>query len=47
MQGLFMVILGYVIHDAVQPTAVGKILDKVSLPSDLIVSKPVEEGAQT
>lgn len=47
MQGLFMVILGYVIHDAVQPTAVGKILDKVSLPSDLIVSKPVEEEVQT
>lgn len=31
-------IVGYIVHDAVQPTAVGKVLDKLSLPSDLIVS---------
>lgn len=26
---------GYILHDAVQPTPVGKVLDKVSLPADL------------
>lgn len=30
-------LVGYIIHDAIQPTAVGQILDKVSLPADLIV----------
>lgn len=35
-------LFGYIIHDAVQPTAVGKVLDKVALPSDLIIS---EEGS--
>lgn len=38
MNMILNMILGYIIHDAVQPTAVGKILDKVSLPADLIVS---------
>lgn len=36
MDKLIMLILGYIVHDAVQPTAVGKALDKVSLPNDLI-----------
>lgn len=31
-------LIGYVIHDAVQPTAVGKALDKIALPSDLFTS---------
>lgn len=31
-------LLGYIIHDAVQPTAIGEVLDKVSLPADLIVT---------
>lgn len=39
MLKLFLgVVVGYIAHDAVQPTAVGKVLDKLSLPSDLIVS---------
>lgn len=39
-------LFGYVIHDAVQPTVVGKVLDKVSLPSDLIVSKGTEDAEE-
>lgn len=35
-------LLGYIIHDAVQPTAVGKVLDKLALPADLIVSETKE-----
>lgn len=37
MNWLLGAIVGYIIHDAVQPTAVGKVLDKVALPADLIV----------
>lgn len=37
MNQLLMLILGYIVHDAVQPTAVGEVLDKVSLPNDLFV----------
>lgn len=33
------IIFGYVIHDAVQPTVVGKVLDKVSLPADLLSTR--------
>lgn len=39
-------VLGYIVHDAVQPTAVGKVLDKVSLPPDLFVSQPEEPSTQ-
>lgn len=38
MNWLLGMCLGYIIHDAVQPTVVGKVLDKMSLPSDLIVA---------
>lgn len=38
MNGIMNIILGYIIHDAIQPTVVGQVLDKVSLPADLIVS---------
>lgn len=38
MNYILGMIVGYIIHDAVQPTAVGKVLDKVSLPADLIVT---------
>lgn len=38
MNYLLGMVLGYIIHDAVQPTPVGKVLDKVSLPADLIVA---------
>lgn len=33
-------LFGYVIHDAVKPTAVGEVLDKLALPEDLFVSRP-------
>lgn len=36
MNYLLGMVLGYIIHDAVQPTAVGAVLDKISLPADLI-----------
>lgn len=38
MNYILGMLLGYVIHDAIQPTALGKVLDKVSLPSDLLSS---------
>lgn len=41
MKEIIYLALGYIIHDAVQPTVVGKVLDKISLPSNLIVE---EEG---
>lgn len=37
-------VAGYIIHDAIQPTAVGQMLDKVALPADLFVSSSIEEG---
>lgn len=36
MNYLLGMVLGYIIHDAVQPTAIGTVLDKISLPADLI-----------
>lgn len=36
MHYIFGALLGYIIHDAVQPTAIGKVLDKVALPADLL-----------
>lgn len=44
MNLLIGMILGYIVHDAVQPTAVGKVLDKVSLPADLLASKDNDEA---
>jgi hypothetical protein len=38
MNYLLGMVLGYIIHDAIQPTVVGQVLDKVSLPGDLLVS---------
>lgn len=43
MNYLLGMLLGYIIHDAVQPTAVGQVLDKVSLPADLFTGS--KEGA--
>lgn len=37
-------VIGYIIHDAVQPTVVGQVLDKVSLPSDLFVGQADKEA---
>lgn len=31
-------LLGYIVHDAVQPTIVGEVLDKLALPEDLLVT---------
>lgn len=38
MNYLLGMLLGYIVHDAIQPTQVGKILDKMSLPANLLVS---------
>lgn len=43
MNYLLGMVLGYIIHDAVQPTAVGAVLDEISLPSDLIVKEAADE----
>lgn len=45
MNLLIGMILGYIVHDAVQPTAVGKVLDKVSLPANLLTDEPSDEAA--
>lgn len=37
MNWLLGAIVGYIIHDAVQPTIIGEVLDKVSLPADLLI----------
>lgn len=34
---------GYLLHDALQPTIVGEVLDKLAAPPDLFV-KPKDEG---
>lgn len=39
MDYLLGALLGYIIHDALQPTPVGAVLDKLALPADLIVSE--------
>lgn len=44
MNVIIGLIMGYIIHDAVQPTVVGQVLDKVSLPADLFSSDP--KGAE-
>lgn len=43
MNWLLGAIVGYCLHDALQPSPIGKVLDKVSLPSDTFV-KPEEEN---
>lgn len=43
MKYLLGALFGYMIHDAVQPTAVGGVLDKLALPADLFAS-PTKEA---
>lgn len=43
MNYLLGMVLGYIIHDAVQPTAVGTVLDKLSLPANLLVKEATDE----
>lgn len=38
MNVIIGLIMGYIIHDAVQPTVIGEVLDKVALPADLFIS---------
>lgn len=38
MQSILLVVVGYLIHDAVQPTVVGTVLDKLALPGDLLTN---------
>lgn len=44
MNVLIGMLLGYIVHDAVQPTAVGTVLDKLALPADLLTTsdKPAD-----
>lgn len=46
MNYLLGMLLGYIIHDAVQPTVVGQVLDKVSLPADLLTSSKEGDNAK-
>lgn len=32
-------LFGYIIHDAVQPTVVGEVLDKLALPEDFLIAR--------
>lgn len=43
MKLFFGMLLGYVVHDAIQPTPVGEVLEEISLPADLFVT-PKEVG---
>lgn len=45
MNWILGLLAGYIIHDAVQPTVVGKILDEVALPADLFVKSENQGGA--
>lgn len=45
MNLLIGMLLGYIVHDAVQPTAVGQVLDKLALPSNLLASGDGEQNA--
>lgn len=44
MNYLLGILLGYIVHDAVQPTGVGKVLDKLALPADLITETSSSAG---
>lgn len=39
MNYILGMLLGYIIHDAVQPTPVGEVLDKLALPANLFTSE--------
>lgn len=47
MNYILGMLLGYIVHDAVQPTPVGKVLDKMALPSDLFITNANSEDAET
>lgn len=42
MDYLLGMVLGYIVHDAIQKTPVGEVLDKVALPADLLVASEQE-----
>lgn len=44
MDYLLGMVLGYIIHDAIQPTPVGEVLDKIALPADLITSERKDDA---
>lgn len=46
MNYLLGMLFGYIIHDAIQPTAVGQVLDKVSLPADLLTGSKDGDDAE-
>lgn len=47
MNYILGMLLGYIVHDAVQPTPVGKVLDKMALPADLFTTSASNEDAET
>lgn len=46
MNYLLGMLFGYIIHDAIQPTSVGRVLDKVSLPADLLTGSKGDGDAK-
>lgn len=44
MNWILGMLAGYIIHDALQPTPVGQVLDKIALPADLFVSEPAQQS---
>lgn len=46
MNYLLGMLFGYIIHDAIQPTTIGQVLDKVSLPADLLTSSKGDDDAE-
>lgn len=42
MNWLLGAIVGYCLHDALQPTAVGQVLDNLALPADTFVKQEEE-----
>lgn len=44
MNWILGMLVGYIVHDAVQPTTVGQVLDKVALPADIFSKETSEES---
>lgn len=44
MNYLLGILLGYIIHDALEPTAVGKILNEVSFPANTFARSEITEA---
>lgn len=47
MNYILGMLLGYIVHDAVQPTPVGRVLDKMALPADLFNTATTDDSTET